>query len=109
RKAMAPVASSSGAMVARGRLCGCPENPLAPGQKAIAIAPLPSGVGQRPGPWAALVMGASTAARSAYLISPEYGEEDRMTTVAAKPGAPVAGEWHRPTALEGVAATGSRT
>jgi hypothetical protein len=31
-----------------------------------------------------------------------------MTTFAAKPGAPVAGEWHRPTALEGVAATGSR-
>jgi hypothetical protein len=39
------------------------------------------------------------------LNSPEYGEEDRMTTVAAKPAAPAAQEErHRLTALEGVAA-----
>jgi hypothetical protein len=39
------------------------------------------------------------------LKSPEHGEEDRMTTVAAKPAAPAAEEErHRLTALEGVAA-----
>src|SRR6266702_7300734 len=39
----------------------------------------------------------------------EYGEEDRMTTVAAKPARPAAEEErHQLTALEGVTATGSR-
>jgi hypothetical protein len=39
------------------------------------------------------------------LNSPEHGEEDRMTTVAAKPAAPAAEEErHRLAALEGVAA-----
>jgi hypothetical protein len=39
------------------------------------------------------------------LNSPEYGEEDQMTTVAGEPAAPAAGEArHRLTALEGVAA-----
>jgi hypothetical protein len=39
------------------------------------------------------------------LNSPEYGEEDRMTTVAAKPAASAAEEErHRLTAPEGVAA-----
>jgi hypothetical protein len=34
----------------------------------------------------------------------EYGEEDRMTTVAAKPAAPAAEERHRLTALESAVA-----
>jgi len=51
---MAPVVPSAGAMAVAGSAAtsgACAD------QKPIAIAPLPSAVGQRPGPWAALVQG----------------------------------------------------
>src|SRR5271154_6518456 len=91
----------SGSAIRAAVSAAVPENRLRR-PKPVAIAPLPSGVGQHPGPWVALVPGASTAARSAPLNSPEYGEEERMTTVAAEPAAPAADkERHRLTAEPG--------
>lgn len=87
-----------------GRLCGCSENrprrPEADSYRAIAVRywPASRAVG---------CTGVGRKYRRSFgpLNSPEYGEEDRMTTVAAKPSAPAAEqERRRLTALEGVAA-----